>query len=80
MTGPLTKEERETVEKHRESHNVRFRFFNGHATVADVICADLFAIIDNLSKRGVKKYSEEELQELCHKRLDERTFGNDHLK
>lgn len=62
MNDILTKDERETVEKHRESHDIRFRNFKSHATVADAMCADLLAIIDNLSKRGVKKYSEEELR------------------
>lgn len=81
MTDLLTKEERETVERIRARRTANGDQFEEYEDIEGTKDFErLFAIIDNLSKRGVKKYSEEELQELCHKRLDERTFGNDHLK
>ena len=67
MTDLLTKEERETVERIDSNHrDFQYRW--------DIACmeedepqehrdrAALLAIIDNLSKRWVKKYSEEELR------------------
>jgi hypothetical protein len=54
MTDLLTKEEREEVE------GVRYRWQHERSDSVDT--GKLLAIIDNLSKRGVKKYSEEELR------------------
>ena len=54
MTDLLTKEEREAVE------GVRHRWQHERSDSVDT--GELLAIIDNLSKRGVKKYSEDELR------------------
>lgn len=57
MTDLLTKEERETVERARLKIREDEAFDNPHT-----LESELLAIIDNLSKRGAKKYSEEELE------------------
>ena len=54
MTDLLTKEEHEAVE------GVRHRWQHERSDSVDT--GELLAIIDNLSKRGVKKYSEDELR------------------
>ena len=57
MTDLLTQEEREMVER------VRQRIREDEAWGGcDTDAAHVLAIIDNLLKRGVKKYSEEELR------------------
>lgn len=57
MTDPLTKEERKIVDRVR--HRIREDEAWGDC---DTDASELLAIIDNLSKRGVKKYSEDELR------------------
>jgi hypothetical protein len=52
MTDPLTKEERKIVDRVR--HRIREDEAWGDC---DTDASELLAIIDNLSKRGVKKYS-----------------------
>lgn len=56
MTDLLTKEERKIVDRVR--HRIREDEAWGDC---DTDASELLAIIDNLSKRGVKKYSEDEL-------------------
>lgn len=62
MSDLLTKEERETVERARRMLS---GFTVGWEPAKDI--ADLLAIIDNLSKRGVKKYSKDEVETLARK-------------
>ena len=63
MTDLLTKEERETVgmvrSKYKKSHRECPTCGDYQAELRDDWIDDLLAIIDNLSKRGVKKYSRE---------------------
>lgn len=68
MTDILTKEERETVERLRQYIEMPLRSKKS-GRLAKSYCDNLlnhtrslFDILDNLSKRGVKKYSEEELR------------------
>lgn len=56
MTDLLTKEERQTVERARLKIREDEAFDNLHT-----LESELLAIIDNLSKRGVKKYSKTEI-------------------
>lgn len=59
----LTREQQDILAKARKSYQVRFDHFKGHATVADEMCADLFAIIDDLLSRAPKQYTEGELRQ-----------------
>jgi hypothetical protein len=59
MTDLLTKEERETVERVKALLADKWSYGVGEwVGVAEI----LMGIIDNLSKRGVKNYSEEDLR------------------
>jgi hypothetical protein len=59
MKDILTKEQRETVERAKALLADKWNYGVGEwVGVAEI----LMGIIDNLSKRGVKKYSEEELR------------------
>lgn len=64
MNDILTKEERETVERAKALLAEKWSYGVGEwVGVAEI----LMDIIDNLSKRGVKKYSEEEVETLALK-------------
>lgn len=70
MTDLLTKEERETVERIRKTRTAVDREFDEEEQLEEAKDYDrLIAIIDNLSKRGVKKYSEEEVIEAVIKKV-----------
>ena len=63
MTDLLTKEERETVERAKKNNiSAMLNPRRGYLPQAEQDRIALLAIIDNLSKRGVKKYSEDELR------------------
>ncbi len=62
MTGLLTKEERETVERAQAWVDECKDNIFVHGQYYDDF-QKLLAIIDNLSKRGMKKYSEEDIIE-----------------
>ena len=60
MTDLLTKEERAVLDSVRGANKLRIELSNCGPATED--CDKLIAIFDNLSKRGVKKYSEDELR------------------
>ena len=57
MTDLLTKEELAVIDSVRGANKLRVELLNCGPATED--CDKLIAIIDNLSKRGVKKYSRE---------------------
>ena len=57
MTDLLTKEERAVLDSVRGANKLRIELSNCGPATED--CDKLIAIFDNLSKRGVKKYSRE---------------------
>lgn len=61
MTDILTKDERETVERAKALLADKWSYGIGEWVGVSEILLD---IIDNLSKRGVKKYDEDELLEI----------------
>ena len=60
MTDLLTKEELAVIDSVCGANKLRVELLNCGPATED--CDKLIAIFDNLSKRGVKKYSEDELR------------------